>query len=412
MRTTVIVIALYIFQTACFCQSSLPAAGNCAVAPKAASPVKTFSHDVALVRPLVNVNDTSGGYYQEYWYFSFSGIYCGAVVTNAGSLPATHVYLEMKLYDYSSNYLGSAYSDTVALMNPGEIKTVKIPGLQTFQPWTGSNSVGHLVFLARADSVDMNPANNQQTVPFPYLTIYDWTTVARSVNPVASRQVGLPGAPQPGDFIGITLNSNGYDHFAAYLRFYISQSWTVAPQIRAILYENGRLIDSANIMLPDPPGPGWAISEPLFYDFIRADSNYYAGIRFSLPAGSNLAIGADTALYHNFGAETITRIGGSWTTLDWVPAMELVCDPEGITEHDKTAPVIFPNPASRELTVANVRDATVALFDLTGRLMLTDETGLSERKLDVSSFRSGIYLLRVTSGERSFGRKVVVANQE
>ena len=412
MKTLVFGIALLFLSTAGFCQKPFPVFGHAAVTPESPSSVKTFSHDVALVKPLVNVNDTNGGYYQEYWYFSFSGMYCGAVVTNAGSLPATHVFLEMKIYDYSSNYLGSAYSDTVALMNPGEIKTVKIPGLQTFQPWTSSNSIGHLVFLVRADSVDMNPANNQQTVPFPYLTVYDWTTVARSVNPVTSRQVGLPGAPQPGDFVGITLNSNGSPHFVAYLRFYVSQSWTVAPQIRAILYQNGRLLDSANMMLPDPPGPGWAISEPLFYDFIRADSNYYAGIRFSLPAGSNLSIGSDTALYHNTGTETIARIGGSWTTLDWVPAMELVCDPEGIAKHDKTAPVIFPNPASRELTVGNARDAAVALFDLTGRLMLTDETGSFERKIDVSSFPPGIYLLRVTTSERSFGRKVVVANQE
>jgi|GEM_PF-4021705 len=412
MKTLAIIITLLILHTAGFSQNSYPAAGNSVIAAKAASPVKTFSNDVALVRPILNVNDTNGGYYQEYWYFSFSGMYCGAVVTNAGSLPATHVFLEMKIYDYSNSYLGSGFSDTVALMTPGEIKTVKIPGLQTFQPWTGSNSIGHLEFLVRADSVDMDPTNNHQSIPFPKLTIYDWTTVARSVNPVASRQVGLPGTPQPGDFIGITLNSNGYDHFVAYLSVYVSESWTVAPQIRAILYENGRVMDSANMMLPDPPGPGWAISEPLFYDFMMADSNYYAGIRFSLPSGSSLSIGGDTALYHNFGAESIARIGGSWTTLDWVPAMELMCDPEGIAEHDKTSPVIFPNPASSVLTVSNVRNATVALFDLTGRLMLTDETGSFERKLDVSSFHPGIYLLRVTTGERSFGRKVVVANEK
>ena len=88
--------------------------------------------------------------------------------------------------------------------------------------------------------------------------------------------------------------------------------------------------------------------------------------------------------------------------------MELICDPEGIPEKAKDGPVVFPNLASSVLSVENVRDAKIELFDLTGELIFTDQQSTPTRTLDVSGFRSGIYLLRVSSKEKSDGRKVVI----
>lgn len=37
--------------------------------------VTAANYDVALIKPLVNINDTNGEYYQEYWYFAFNFMY-------------------------------------------------------------------------------------------------------------------------------------------------------------------------------------------------------------------------------------------------------------------------------------------------------------------------------------------------
>jgi len=53
----------------------------------------SLNHDLLLVKPLVNFNDTDGGFYSEYYIDQFNNVYCGAIVQNIGTLSATHVYL-------------------------------------------------------------------------------------------------------------------------------------------------------------------------------------------------------------------------------------------------------------------------------------------------------------------------------
>lgn len=407
MRTFVIAIVLILFIQESFCQKPVPAFINTSMSPISPATTKNFEHDIALIKPLINTNDSNGGYYQEYWYFSFQFMYCGATVMNTGNIAATHVHLEMTIFDYSNASLQSFFSDTIAILNPGEVQTLNIPGELTFQPWTSNNSIQNMVFSVKSDSMDNNPANNNQTVPFPYLTVYNWTHVSRSINPVASRQIGQPGSFQSGDFIGFTFNAKNSGHYMPYMGFYLSEPWSDSLDITAMLYENGRLIDSQPVLMPSPPVSGWVYSN-FFYSWITPDSTYYVGIKFTFPTGSSFSIGADTLAYHNFGAESIALTGGTWTSLDFIPAMEMICDPEGIPEKKINIPAVFPNPASSVLSVTNVRDAKLELFDPTGKLILSDEQITPTRTLDVSRFPSGIYFLLITSKERSIGKKVVI----
>jgi len=74
----------------------------------------------------------------------------------------------------------------------------------------------------------------------------------------------------------------------------------------------------------------------------------------------------------------------------------------------------YPNPVSDQLTVTWGQHSTSAefrLYDLTGRLQLTKRitTGNDKTLVEVSSLKPGIYLLKVTDGERVLGvEKVVV----
>lgn len=74
--------------------------------------------------------------------------------------------------------------------------------------------------------------------------------------------------------------------------------------------------------------------------------------------------------------------------------------------------VIFPNPTKNKIMVsiggvpANVEQSELLLLDLSGRL-LERHSMQSEIQLDLSSYSSGVYLLKVTSGTKIYTQKVV-----
>ncbi|MGX8712077.1 MAG: T9SS type A sorting domain-containing protein [bacterium] len=68
---------------------------------------------------------------------------------------------------------------------------------------------------------------------------------------------------------------------------------------------------------------------------------------------------------------------------------------------------VYPNPANNEVVVDGLsEDATLQVFDMTGRLQMT---GVCGRPLDISGLAAGVYLLRcVTSGKDCITVKLVV----
>lgn len=77
---------------------------------------------------------------------------------------------------------------------------------------------------------------------------------------------------------------------------------------------------------------------------------------------------------------------------------------------------IYPNPVSNLLTVElpeNLADATVSLFDITGRLQLTRQIPAGREKvvIDLSALKPGVYLLNVTVQGRIIGVEKVVMGQ-
>ena len=88
---------------------------------------------------------------------------------------------------------------------------------------------------------------------------------------------------------------------------------------------------------------------------------------------------------------------------------------EATDNEDAIAPILFPNPTRKMLTIQMISDsydsATILIFNLTGKLMFSDEvsihTGRNIHSLDVGKLSCGIYLSHIITSGRKFVQPVV-----
>ena len=370
----------------------------------------TFTNDLALVRPLINTNDSSGGYYSEYFYYDFNFMYCGAIVKNEGTAAATHIFLEIQISDYLHPVLTTYYSDTLAQLNPGQTATIVFPGPLTFQPWISNTTITQFKFIVKSDAVDENPVNDSQTIPFTSFSYMSWSKWSRSIYLTTSIDVSQSGNFQSGDFLGFTISAPNDQHMFFYMMVYLPQPWPESSTITGKLYVNGQLLDTAHFTRNSAYDSGWIMSDYFMHvPNLDPGNLYYAGIEISYNSGVHFNIGADTAVFHNFSSEAIARISGSWfNTLTYVPLIEMINDPEGIREVGKTPVRVFPNPVSGTLFVSKAGDARIEIFDITGKLVLTDTKSADTRQLDMSGLAPGFYMLRITGKDGTGSRKIIV----
>jgi len=70
---------------------------------------------------------------------------------------------------------------------------------------------------------------------------------------------------------------------------------------------------------------------------------------------------------------------------------------------------IYPNPATSEVTLSGLKgENLIMMYNLTGSLMYQAKTEKESTTINLEKFSSGIYYIKVFSGEKSFGGKVVV----
>ncbi len=84
----------------------------------------------------------------------------------------------------------------------------------------------------------------------------------------------------------------------------------------------------------------------------------------------------------------------------------------GATEIDEQNSIrVYPNPARDQLVVAGLTSggSYLELRDLSGRLIVAEQTRSVSSQLDVSDISSGIYILRVRSGKSESYHNVVIA---
>lgn len=74
--------------------------------------------------------------------------------------------------------------------------------------------------------------------------------------------------------------------------------------------------------------------------------------------------------------------------------------------------VIYPNPTQGQILVdiqGNLKDlsTTLSLFDLNGRLLICKPQVSSTICLDLSIYHSGVYILKITSGDKTSEWKII-----
>jgi hypothetical protein len=122
----------------------------------------------------------------------------------------------------------------------------------------------------------------------------------------------------------------------------------------------------------------------------------FSGI--TIPAGSasfNYTISAtDTAYYikNSGGGTTYGKIT--------IPTSTLTAGIESL-KHTTSKLSVFPNPSTDEVSVTfntNKEKTPIEVFDIEGRLVMTDETtreiGQNTTKINISNFSQGLYIIR------------------
>jgi hypothetical protein len=363
------------------------------------------NNDLVLVKPLINFNYPDGGYYSEYYMSAFNYMYCGAIVKNVGVLNSTNVYLEIKFLDYSNNVIATYTSDTIASLLPNETDTLEIPQTISYINWF------KISYQIKSDSIDENEINNNDTIPYTAFCGDMWSQVSRADNPTSTLNINQVINFQSGDFLGVTLKiPNGW-HFlvsiGVYLTDYIPDSVTLIGK----LYQNGLLVGIDSLLDPYSGNiPGWVYTQYDFSgNFIIEDSLYYFGFELKYPNGTNIPIGVDTSSFHNFETETIAKIGNTWTTLDFVPLIQLICDPEAILETaNKNQVCVYPNPSSGTLYLNNVADSKIEIYDLVGKLIFTDFSNYTQKTINLSMVPPGNYIVRIINEQSVISKKITI----
>ena len=87
-----------------------------------------------------------------------------------------------------------------------------------------------------------------------------------------------------------------------------------------------------------------------------------------------------------------------------------VCENTRIEEYKKEVLSIFPNPSDDiiNIEIENPDYATIEIYNVSGRLVLSKEINLKVEKIDLSGYAKGIYLLKVKQADRVYYGKVVV----
>ncbi|MDC7994513.1 T9SS type A sorting domain-containing protein [Altibacter sp. HG106] len=71
---------------------------------------------------------------------------------------------------------------------------------------------------------------------------------------------------------------------------------------------------------------------------------------------------------------------------------------------------MYPNPANDRVTITNLENASVAIFDIVGKSVITT-TGISgDTSLNVSQLSAGTYFVRIESQGDTQVKKLVINN--
>ncbi len=344
-----------------------------------------YDNDISLEKPIINFNEPDGGFYSEYAEIDLDSMYCSAIVKNVGTTEATNVYLEVSLYDYSENLLDTYYSQSISQIAIGQTDTIQMFG---FVPELSDNLT--IVYTIESDTSDENDSNNIDTLPKIDFFYNDWINISRSTSPNDSINIREIAGFQSGDFIGIKVKTY-YQHAVYSIGLPSFEVWPYEIAANGMVYEGETLLSdvSANV------SPFYLYATVNHWTDLNQE--YIYGFEFIFDNDDDLYVHIDTANYHSFQYETVAYIGGEWTTLDFVPAIQLICDPENIEEpHLRNDVYVYPSPTADYLFIRELdKIESFEVFNLGGKKVMAIYNQLQEKKIDLRELATGVYILKI-----------------
>ncbi len=80
----------------------------------------------------------------------------------------------------------------------------------------------------------------------------------------------------------------------------------------------------------------------------------------------------------------------------------------GLEDNNLEMVTLYPNPTSDVLTISNVENATIEIYNLLGQVMTTKTNSSNQETIDVSGYRSGTYFIKISNQELTTTKKFVV----
>ena len=98
-----------------------------------------------------------------------------------------------------------------------------------------------------------------------------------------------------------------------------------------------------------------------------------------------------------------------------VDSISAVIQIGGIGVHEVSRaprPVVYPNPANQQLTVANLNGAAqLSIYDINGRCVYALQADKNNVQVDVSTLPNGVYFVHITSKHATYIEKLVVLHE-
>jgi len=69
---------------------------------------------------------------------------------------------------------------------------------------------------------------------------------------------------------------------------------------------------------------------------------------------------------------------------------------------------IYPNPATSILNIRNADNSTIEVYDILGKLILTKISTSLEEEINVSSFQTGTYFLKISKDNQTLNKKFII----
>ena len=135
---------------------------------------------------------------------------------------------------------------------------------------------------------------------------------------------------------------------------------------------------------------------------------------FALPIYYNAAYTENPDTMNIILLSSATSTGGNGTTL-LIDDLSLVYNPVGISENHAVNYRIYPNPASDHLTIStndtkNI-PVNVKIFNLTGQEVYNDNyLNVSNHNINLSSFKEGMYFVKISSNNINKTEKVLISH--